>query len=134
MRNTRWPTLVLIALWSLTLTAQDSLETIVRQRFNAAQEALSQGELDLAESEFREVLAVSLLQLGAVYLTLQEYSLSELAYREASMSVGTREELWMGEAIGFLRKGRYKRASQEVRKVLEASPKDKRARVLLAKL
>ncbi len=112
----------------------ESLESLLRARLIDADAALARREILLAESEYREVMAASHLQLAAAYLGLQEYAAAEDSYRRAGRAVGSADEAAFVEALSNFRAGDLEPARAKLAELTTAAPGNRPARLLLAKV
>lgn len=133
--NSRWRRWLLGGLIAGVVGAHGAgLEDIVRQRLQSAEAALVAGDNLLAESEFREALAVSCLQLGAAHLGLQDYAEAENAYRKAARAVGTAEEAALADALADFQADRLQAARKKLEGLIAKAPGNRPVRLLLAKV
>ena len=114
--------------------AEGAPEIQVRQHFQAAEQAEREGDLIRAESEYREVLGGSLIELGLIHHTLGNLDQAELAYREATEATANSDVALLGLAVVYLRKGESEKGIQTVKVLLTQNPFNGGARYLLGKL
>jgi len=108
--------------------------TIAQRRFQAGQKAEQQNDYIRAESEYREVLGVSLEQLGASFDKLGLLSKAEGAYREAISAASDSDAALFGLSVVYLKKGESQKGIDTVHTLLAQRPSDAPARSLLGKL
>ncbi|MFQ5738839.1 MAG: tetratricopeptide repeat protein, partial [Acidobacteriota bacterium] len=109
-------------------------EEVIAQLFASSHKAFAAGELEKAESDSRQVSGISLDQLGAIYLKLERYSLSEKAYREAAKVFALSPYPFIGLGVLSLNRGNYDEGMKWVNKILELNPLHPEARHVLGKL
>ena len=108
--------------------------TIAQRRFQAGQTAEQQNDYIRAESEYREVLGVSLEQLGASFDKLGLLNKAEGAYREAISAASDSDAALFGLSVVYLKKGEAQKGIDTVHTLLAQRPSDAQARSLLGKL
>jgi tetratricopeptide (TPR) repeat protein len=129
---------MLTAVLSLALVfgqEQQSITFTLEELSRSALEALERNQLEKAESDLRQVLAISLPQLGVISDALENYRLAETAYQEAnrnSPAPGLRA--LMGLGIVYLKTGRYHEGIACVEQILQLNLNNTEARHLLGKL
>jgi tetratricopeptide (TPR) repeat protein len=125
----------LLSGWLLAagLQAQSSPRETIDQLLNSARRSLSSNQLERAESDLRRVLGISLEQLGAASVALEDFQQGERAHQESYQAAIASAPL-LGLGIIYLRTGRYDEAIREVNKILTLDLNHAEARHLLGKI
>ncbi|MBA0083881.1 MAG: tetratricopeptide repeat protein, partial [Acidobacteria bacterium Pan2503] len=106
----------------------------LQKRFDAAQAAERDGDFIRAESEYREVVGLTLEQLGNAYRTLGDWEKAQAAYQGATAASADTDTALLGLAVVYLRKGEFQKGVDTVRTLLSQKPMHAQARQLLGKL
>ena len=124
----------LIAILSLSLLPLLHAQDSIRRYLDEAEKHQADGEVTLAESEFRQALGMALERLGTTALNQGKYDLALLAYREATEARTNSNDALMGIGVVQLIQRKPEEGIEAVEKILARSPTDSNARLLLAKL
>ncbi len=108
--------------------------TLLQKRFDTAQAAERDGDFIRAESEYREVLGLTLEQLGNTYRTLADWDKAQAAYQDATEAIANSDAALLGLAVVYLSKGEFQKGVDTVRTLLSQKPMHAEARQLLGKL
>src|SRR5215469_3287071 len=106
----------------------------LQKRFDAAQAAERDGDFIRAESEYREVVGLTLEQLGNAYRSLGDWEKAQAAYQGATEASVDTDAALLGLAVVYLRKGEFQKGVDTVRTLLSQKPMHAQARQLLGKL
>lgn len=117
-----------------TLQTNATSEVRVQKDFATAQQAEHEGDLIRADSDYRQVLGESLIELGLIYHTLGNLDQAENAYQQATQAIANSEVALLGLAVVYLRKGEFDKGIQTVKLLLAQNPFDGEAQYLLGKL
>jgi tetratricopeptide (TPR) repeat protein len=116
-------------------TAADSGPAeVLQKRFDAAQAAERDGDFIRAESEYRQVLGLSLEQLGNAYRTFADWPKAQAAYQGATEASANSDSALLGLAVVYLSKGEFQKGVDTIRTLLAQKPMHAQARQLLGKL
>jgi tetratricopeptide (TPR) repeat protein len=114
--------------------ASEGPAELLQKRFDAAQAAERDGDFIRAESEYREVLGLTLEQLGNAYRTLGDWEKAQSAYQGATEASANSDSALLGLAVVYLREGEFQKGVDTVRMLLSQKPMHAQARQLLGKL
>lgn len=114
--------------------ANEGPAELLQKRFDAAQAAERDGDFIRAESEYREVLGLTLEQLGNAYRTVEDWEKAQSAYQGAAEASADSDAALLGLAVVYLRKGEFQHGVDTVRTLLSQKPMHAQARQLLGKL
>ena len=127
--------LLALALSLVSVTrAADAPGDLLRRQFESAKSSLAAGNLDLAESSFRQAIALGLRQLGNLSISEDQFEQATRLLDEAVKLTPADADLQVEAGIAWFRKGDPQRASELVQAVLAAHPENTRAHNVLGRL
>jgi tetratricopeptide (TPR) repeat protein len=129
-----------VAVLALTLSlvsvapAADTPGDLLRRQFESAKASLDSGDLDLAEANFRQTIALGLRQLGNLSISEEQFERATQLLDEAVKLTPADADLQVEAAIARFRKGDAQKAAQLVQAVLAAHPENTRAHNVLGRI
>jgi len=114
--------------------AADNPGEALRRQFEAAKESLGSGNLDQAESDYRQTIALGLRQLGNLSISEQQFEQATHLLDEAVKLTPADTGLKVEAGIAWFRRGNAQKAADMVQAVLATDPDNERAHNVLGRI
>jgi tetratricopeptide (TPR) repeat protein len=114
--------------------SEESPDKQVLKDYQAGQQAEQEGDQIRADSDYRQALGQSLIELGLINHTLGNLDQAILAYQQAVKATANSDVALLGLAIVYLRKAEFDKGIETVKILLAQNPFNGEARYLLGKL
>jgi tetratricopeptide (TPR) repeat protein len=114
--------------------AADNPGEALRRQFEAAKTSLGTGNLDQAESDYRQTIALGLRQLGNLSISEEQFEPATRLLDEAVKLTPTDASLQVEAGIAWFRRGNAQKAAEMVQAVLATDPDNERAHNVLGRI
>ncbi len=114
--------------------ATDNPGETLRRQFEAAKASLASGNLDQAESAYRQTIALGLRQLGNLSISEDQFEQATRLLDEAVKLTPADADLQVEAGIAWFRRGDPQKAAELVQAVLATNPEDERAHNVLGRI
>jgi tetratricopeptide (TPR) repeat protein len=116
------------------LRATDNPGETLRRHFEAAKASLGSGNLDQAESDYRQTIALGLRQLGNLSISEEQFEQATRLLDEAVKLTPADAGLQVEAGIAWFRRGDPQKAAELVQAVLATNPDNERAHNVLGRI
>ena len=114
--------------------AADNPGEALRRQFEAAKTSLGTGNLDQAESAYRQTIALGLRQLGNLSISEEQFEPATRFLDEAVKLTPADASLQVEAGIAWFRRGNSQKAAEMVQAVLATDPDNERAHNVLGRI
>lgn len=126
--------LVLTVSFVPVIRAADNPGEALRRQFEAAKASLASGNLEQAESDYRQTLALGLRQLGNLSISEEQFEQATRLLDEAVKLTPGDGDLQVEAGIAWFRKGDPQKAAELVQAVIATNPDNERAHNVLGRI
>jgi tetratricopeptide (TPR) repeat protein len=134
----RLRSIVLVLVLTMCLVSEaratDDPGEALRKQFEAAKASLATGNLDQAESDYRQTIALGLRQLGNLSISEEQFEKATHLLDEAVKLTPADAGLQVEDGVAWFRKGDPQKAAELVKAVLAVHPEDARAHNVLGRI
>jgi tetratricopeptide (TPR) repeat protein len=116
------------------IRAADNPGEALRRQFEAAKASLGSGNLDQAESDYRQTIALGLRQLGNLSISEEQFEQATRLLDEAVKLTPADAGLRVEAGIAWFRRGDPQKAADLVQTVLVTNPDNERAHNVLGRI
>lgn len=116
------------------IRATDNPGEALRRQFEGAKASLGRGDLDQAESEYRQTIALGLRQLGNLSISEGQFEQATRLLDEAVKLTPADANLQVEAGIAWFRRGDPQKAAELVQAVLVTNPDNERAHNVLGRI
>jgi tetratricopeptide (TPR) repeat protein len=116
------------------IRATDNPGEALRRQFEAAKASLGSGNLDLAESDYRQTIALGLRQLGNLSISEEQFEQATRLLDQAVKLTPADAGLQVEAGIAWFRRGDPQKAAELVQAVLATNPDNERAHNVLGRI
>src|ERR1700675_4166546 len=116
------------------IRAADNPGEALSHQFEAAKASLASGNLDQADSDYRQTIALGLRQLGNLSISEQQFEQATRLLDEAVKLTPADTGLQVEAGIAWFRRGNAQKAAEMVQAVLATDPDNERAHNVLGRI